>query len=331
VETALKAAFVWHARRRRGGAPASAEELAACMKNAQGEANRMKVLSFTGAFHGRSLGALSATRSRAIHKVDFPAFDWPVVEFPVNRFPYTEHAAANEAAESRALAEVEGVFRANPDRVAALIVEPIQGEGGDNHASPAFFRGLRALCTQYGVAFVADEVQTGVGATGRLWAHEAWGPEGAPDIVTFSKKMQLGGFYCRGEFLPDEPLRIFNTWLGDPIRGAQAEVILEVVERDRLLEYTAAAGARLLAGLEGLQAECPDVFTQARAAGTFAAIDGVDTRVRDRIAEAALTQGLEIGRSGIRSLRFRPALVFGPRHVDEALEHLRAAAKLHRG
>jgi hypothetical protein len=101
VENALKAALVWHASRRRGGATPSPADLADCMKNQQASANAMKVLSFSGAFHGRSLGALSATRSRAIHKLDFPAFDWPVVDFPSNLFPLSDHAAENAAAESR--------------------------------------------------------------------------------------------------------------------------------------------------------------------------------------------------------------------------------------
>jgi len=322
VENALKAAFVRLAARQRGGAPASAEELEACMRNQQARANGMKVISFTGAFHGRSLGSLSATRSKAIHKLDFPAFDWPVVAFPANRFPLAQHAPENAAAEARALSEVEALFREHPEQIAAVIVEPIQGEGGDRHASPEFFRGLRRLCTTYGATFIADEVQTGVGATGRMWAHEAWGPEGAPDLVTFSKKMQLGGFYLRKEWMPAEPLRIFNTWLGDPLRGAQAEVILEVIERDRLVEYTADVGAKLVLGLEALQARFPGILDQARGAGTFAAIDGADGPTRDRIAKEALLRGVEMGGSGDRSLRFRPALVFGARHVEELLGRL---------
>ncbi|GDX81996.1 hypothetical protein LBMAG42_38070 [Deltaproteobacteria bacterium] len=327
VENALKAAFVALATRQRGGAPASAEELAACMLNAQSRANAMKVISFTGGFHGRSLGSLSATRSKAIHKLDFPAFDWPVVGFPASRFPLAEHAAANAEAEAKALAEVEALFVAHPDVIAAIIVEPIQGEGGDRHASPAFFQGLRRLCTRYGAALIADEVQTGVGSTGRMWAHETWGAAGAPDIVTFSKKMQLGGFYCGPAYMPAEPLRIFNTWLGDPIRGAQAEVILEVIERDRLLEYTADVGARLIAGLEGLQRAFPDVLDQARGQGTYAAIDVATPAQRDRIVKAAQREGVELGGSGDRSLRFRPALVFGAHHTGELLERLERAVR----
>ncbi len=327
VENALKAAFVACAARQRGGAPPSPAELESCMDNAQERANGMKVISFTGGFHGRSLGALSATRSKAIHKLDFPAFDWPMVEFPANQFPLDQHAEANSEAELRALADVEAQFRRYPEQVAAVIVEPIQGEGGDRHASAAFFVRLRRLCTRYGAAFIADEVQTGVGSTGRMWAHEAWGPEGAPDLVTFSKKMQLGGYYGRPAYVAAEPLRLFNTWLGDPLRGAQAQVILEVIERDRLVESTAMVGERLVAGLASLCELHPGVLSQARGQGTFAAVDVVDVATRDRIVRAALALGVEMGGSGTRSLRFRPALVFAPRHVDELLERLATAIR----
>ena len=327
VENALKMAFVaLAARQRRGAAPTEAE-LDDCMRNRQGSANAMKVISFSGGFHGRSLGALSATRSKAMHKLDFPAFDWPVVTFPANRFPLSDFQRENAADEAASLAEVEACFIAHPDAVAALIVEPIQGEGGDRHASPEFFCALRRLCTANGAAFIADEVQTGVGGTGRMWAHEAWGPAGTPDIVTFSKKMQLGGFYCTREFVPDEPLRIFNTWLGDPLRGAQAEVILEVIERDRLLEHTANVGVRLVAGLTELQERVPDMLSQARGQGTFAAIDVVAASARDRVVKAAQRAGVEVGGSGQRSIRFRPSLIFGDRHVAELLERLEAAVR----
>ena len=327
VENALKAAFVALAARQRRGVPPSESELDDCMRNRQVRANAMKVISFSGGFHGRSLGALSATRSKAIHKLDFPAFEWPMAAFPANRFPLADFLKENAAAEAASLEEVEACFIANPNAVAALIVEPIQGEGGDRHASPNFFCELRRLCTAHGAAFIADEVQTGVGGTGRMWAHEAWGPAGAPDMVTFSKKMQLGGFYCTREFVPEESLRIFNTWLGDPLRGAQAEVILEVIERDRLLEHTANVGELLVAGLCELQARLPDMLSQARGQGTFAAIDVVAASARDRVVKAAQRSGVEVGGSGQRSLRFRPALIFGERHVAELLERLEAAVR----
>jgi 4-aminobutyrate aminotransferase/(S)-3-amino-2-methylpropionate transaminase len=319
VENAIKAAFIARANRTRGGAADDAER-AAAMLNHQTRANGMKVLSFEGAFHGRSLGALSATRSKVVHKLDFPAFDWPVLPFPANRFPLEDHAEENRALEADILARVEAVL-ATQD-VAALIIEPIQGEGGDRHASAAFFHGLRRLTLQYGTAFIVDEVQTGGGATGRFWAHEAWALPEPPDLVTFSKKMQIGGYYSREAFYPAEPYRIFNTWLGDPLRAAQLEVIVEVLERDGLLDVVQATGEHLRDGLRGLAARHPGQVEAVRGLGTFCAFDCKDTATRDRLLTAVRALGLEMGGSGDRSVRFRPALILGPRHVDEAIELL---------
>ncbi|MSP25959.1 MAG: aminotransferase class III-fold pyridoxal phosphate-dependent enzyme [Myxococcales bacterium] len=320
VENAIKAAFIRLAQRRRGAKPVSPDELAACMKNAQPDVEKFKVLSFEGGFHGRTLGALSLTRSKAIHKLDFPAFDWPTAPFPGNRFPLADHAEENARSEARSLEEVERVLRAHPDEVAAVIVEPIQGEGGDRHASSGFFRALRKLTKDHGAAFIADEVQTGGGVTGSWWAHESWDLDEPPDLVTFSKKLQLGGVYMREAFVPAEPYRLFSTFLGDPLRLAQLEVIVEVALRDRLLESTAITGAFLVRGLEELAARFPSVFSDARGRGTYAAIDVAQPAMLPRMLERFRAAGLEVGSSGTKSIRFRPALVFAPRHVAEALD-----------
>jgi hypothetical protein len=223
------------------------------------------------------------------------------------------------------------VFRREANTVAALIVEPIQGEGGDRHASAAFFRALRALCLKHDVLFVADEVQTAAGATGRFWAHEHWGLEVPPDLVTWSKKFQFGGVHARPEVMPAEPYRIFQTFLGDPFRLAQWDVMLEVIRRDRLVEHTASVGRSLVAGLERLCAG--GWFSNARGQGTFAAVDVPTGDALARILGVLRAQGVECGGSGTRTIRFRPALVFAQRHVDEVLEHLltaqRAAAQGH--
>lgn len=327
VENAIKAAFIRLARRRRGGAAASDAELAASMLNAQPGVNAFKIVSFEGGFHGRSLGALSLTRSKPIHKLDIPAFDWPMIPFPALRFPLADHAAENRAAEARSLEALEAVFAVHSEDVAAVIVEPIQGEGGDRHASASFFRELRRRTSERGVALILDEVQTGGGATGTLWAHEAFGLSEPPDIVTFSKKMQLGGYYCRDEFAPAEPFRIFNTFLGDPLRGAQLEVILEIIEKGRLLENVKATGAWLLTALEDLAIRYPALLSGARAQGTFAAIDAPDAATQARLLAALRARGLEVGGSGARSVRFRPALVLLPRHAAEAMSILEDAAK----
>ncbi len=320
VENAIKLAFVAYAERERGG-PVGPQELSDCMTNSQARANRMKVLSFEGGFHGRSLGALSLTRSKAIHKLDFPAFDWPVAPFPDTRWPLEDNLAHNAEQEQRSLRAVEVALQAG--NLAALIVEPIQGEGGDRHASPDFFRKLRALCARFGAFFIVDEVQTGGGGTGRFWAHEAWGLEEPPDLVTFSKKMLIGGVYMREALVPELPYRIFNTWLGDPLRGAQLEVVCEVIDRDGLLDQVQRVGRRLREGLAGL----PGPISQVRGAGTFCAFDLPDAASRDRLLDLVRQRGLEMGGSGSSSVRFRPALILGERHVDEALAILAAGLR----
>jgi 4-aminobutyrate aminotransferase/(S)-3-amino-2-methylpropionate transaminase len=325
VENAIKAAFIRYAGQRRNGAPPSAADLTACMENDQASANALKVVSFEGGFHGRTLGALSLTRSKAIHKVDFPAFAWPKVRFPEVRFPLEKHAAENRASEARSLEELEATLKKGD--IAAVIVEPIQGEGGDRHASAEFFSAIRRLTRTYGAAFIVDEVQTCGGSTGTFWAHEAWALADPPDIVTFSKKMQLGGYYSTDEYAAPEPYRIFNTFLGDPLRAAELEVIVEIIERDKLIDAVRSTGSLLLRELEAVSARHPGLLSGARGAGTFAAVDAKDPETQVRLLDALRQRGLEVGGSGTRSLRFRPALVFGPRHVGEAIGILEDACK----
>lgn len=321
LENAFKLAFIEFSRRRRGGGPGPAE-MSACLENAQTEANKLKILSFEGAFHGRSLGALSATRSKAIHKVDFPAFSWPVAPFPATRFPVADYAAENAAAEARSLEAVEAAFVRHLGEIAAVVVEPIQGEGGDRHASPAFFHALQRICKAHGALFIVDEVQTGGGGCGVWWQHSTWDLPEPPDILCFSKKMQIGGCYFRKDLMPAEPYRIFNTFLGDPLRAAQLAVVAEVVERDHLLENTRITGDFLLSGLQMLQNRFPGLLSQARGVGTWCAFDVCDVPKRDRLVHLARQKGLELGGTGVKSIRFRPALIFAPRHAAEALSIL---------
>jgi 4-aminobutyrate aminotransferase / (S)-3-amino-2-methylpropionate transaminase len=185
-ELAYKASFMWRRQRERGdyNAAATAEEEASAMDNKAPGSPPLSILSFRKAFHGRLFGSLSTTRSKPVHKLDVPAFDWPQASFPARRYPLEEHAAENKAEEERCLAEVDALLTGYHHLPAAVVVEPIQSEGGDNHASPDFFRGLRRITRERGVLLIVDEVQTGMGATGKFWAHEAWGLEDPPDIVS---------------------------------------------------------------------------------------------------------------------------------------------------
>jgi 4-aminobutyrate aminotransferase/(S)-3-amino-2-methylpropionate transaminase len=161
-ELAYKASFMLHRRRQRGeGAAWTDEEVRSAMENAAPGSPELAVLSFRDSFHGRGFGSLSTTRSKALHKLDIPAFRWPQAPFPRLRYPLEGNEEANEAEERRCLDELERLVETWHCPVAALIVEPIQSEGGDNHASAGFFQSLRDLTKQRGIVMIVDEVQTG--------------------------------------------------------------------------------------------------------------------------------------------------------------------------
>ncbi|PLB37994.1 4-aminobutyrate transaminase gatA [Aspergillus candidus] len=323
-ETAYKAAFMYYRQRQRGGPQTefTEEELQSTMRNQGPGSPQLSIMSFKSAFHGRLFGSLSTTRSKPIHKLDIPAFDWPQATFPTLKYPLEEHVQENAQEEKRCLEEVERLIQEFHNPVAAVVVEPIQSEGGDNHASPAFFRGLREITQRHQVLFIVDEVQTGVGATGKFWAHDHWNLPTPPDMVTFSKKAQAAGYYYGNPALrPNKPYRQFNTWMGDPARALIFRGIIEEIERLDLVKNTAATGDYLYAGLQRLAERYPEHLQNLRGQGqgTFIAWDSPR---RDEIIAKSKAEGINIGGSGQNAIRLRPMLVFQNHHADLLLERV---------
>ena len=328
-ETAYKAAFMWRRQKERGGPNVefTEEEMASAMNNKTPGASELSIMSFKTGFHGRLFGSLSTTRSKPIHKIDIPAFDWPQATFPQLKYPLDKHAAENAAAEKAALDEVEHLILNYHVPPCAVVVEPIQSEGGDNHASPAFFRGLREVTRKHDVLLIVDEVQTGVGATGRFWAHDHWDLPHPPDMVTFSKKAQTAGYYFGNpELRPNKPYRQFNTWMGDPARALLFRAIIDEVERLDLVKNTARVGNYLFERLEKLAQKYPGQFENLRGKGmgTFIAFDNPR---RDEFLTRAKKFGVNIGGSGQTAVRLRPMLIFQEKHADILLETLEKIAK----
>jgi len=328
-ELAYKAAFMWRRQQERGGAHVdfSDQEISSAMANQSPGAPQLSILSFKSAFHGRLFGSLSTTRSKPIHKLDIPAFDWPQAPFPALKYPLDQHAAENAAEEQRCLDETERLIKEWHAPPVAVVVEPIQSEGGDNHASPAFFRGLRALTKKHNVLFIVDEVQTGVGATGAFWAHDHWHLDTPPDMVTFSKKAQTAGYYFANRDLrPNKPYRQFNTWMGDPARALLFRAIIHEINRLDLVRNTAATGSYLYDGLARLAEQFPGEMRNLRGKGqgTFIAWDSPR---RDEVLRKAKRVGVNVGGSGDAAVRLRPMLVFQKKHADILLEKLAVVFK----
>lgn len=204
-EQAFKHIFIWYTRKRNEGRDFTPEELKTSLFNKPPGCPHLSILSFWGAFHGRTTSSLSVTRSKPIHRLGFPLFgEWPAATFPLYKYPLEENVRENKEIDRKCLAEVEELIEANQKKgwpVAGVILEPIQSEGGDNHASPEFIKELQKICKKNTIGLIMDEVQTGCGATGKMWCHEWFEMPSPPDCMTYSKKMLSGGYYFTQEML----------------------------------------------------------------------------------------------------------------------------------
>lgn len=312
VENALKAAMDWKVRR----------NFAKGIKEEKGH----QILHFREAFHGRSGYTVSMTNTADPRKYQyFAKFDWPRVSNPGLRFPVTDAEIARvQAAEAQTLAEVKAAFAANKDDIAAILIEPIQAEGGDNHFRKEFLVALKTLAHENDALIIWDEVQTGIGITGSMWAHQAIGVDA--DLVAFGKKMQVCGCMAGGR-IDEEPDNVFHmksrinsTWGGNLVDMVRCEKYLQIIDEEKMVENAATVGAHLLKGLQALQSRHADVLSNARGRGLMCAIDFPDGDVRAAVGNKAYELGMIILPCGTKSLRFRPPLDITAAEVDEALD-----------
>jgi L-lysine 6-transaminase len=309
VENACKTAMDWKVRKN-----------LAAGKGDKGN----KIIHFREAFHGRSGYTLSLTNTADPRKhIYFAKFDWPRITNPKLRFPVTRQVLQEViAAEQQAVSEIEQAVRDNRDDVAALIIEPIQGEGGDNHFRPEFFTNLRRLADEHDFMFIVDEVQTGLGGTGKMWAIEHMGVN--PDIIAFGKKTQVCGIIA-GERVDEVPENVFHvssrinsTWGGNLVDMVRSQRYLEIIEEECLVDNAARVGQILLDGVTQL-AEGSDLIDNPRGRGLMVAFDLPDALTRDIFRGLLLENGLLALKCGERSIRFRPMLDLPPAAAEEAL------------
>lgn len=305
VENALKVAFDWKTR----------------WNEAHGidSALGTQVLHLEHAFHGRTGYTMSLTNTDPNKVARFPKFDWPRIPSP-----YIRSGADMDALEADALAAARLAFEANPHDIACAIVEPIQGEGGDNHFRPQFLQKLRDLCHEYDALFVVDEVQTGAGMTGTAWAFQQLGV--VPDVVAFGKKVQVCGVMAGGRVdeIEDHVFavssRINSTWGGNLTDMVRSRRILEVVETEGLVARAGQLGEHLLNRLQNMASRFPMV-TEVRGRGLMCAFTMPDAATRDRVVDALRTQEhvLALGCGG-SAIRFRPALTISEADLDRGVD-----------
>jgi L-lysine 6-transaminase len=262
----------------------------------------------------------------------FTMFDWPRIPNPKVTFPMTEAVTQQvERAEAEAVAAMQKAFDERPHQICAIIIEPIQGEGGDNHFRPEFFRELRRLADENEAFLIFDEVQTGLGMTGRMWAHQNIGVQ--PDAFSFGKKTQVCGCVVgrRVEEVDDNvfavPSRINSTWGGNLTDMVRCQRYLEIIDEEKLVENAATVGAHLQKGLQDLVGRHEGHLSNARGMGLFCAFDTRSGEHRGKLLQACFERGLMAIGSGQATIRFRPALTATQQDIDEALQILDEAQK----
>ena len=297
------------------------EAVEGAIKLARYHTGRSGLIAFEGAFHGRTMGALSLTNSKVKQRAGFG----PLLPM-VHHAPYPRVRAWREGTGGDGSAELDmlrnGIFKRiiAPSDVAAIVVEPIQGEGGYFPAPAAFLRGLREICDEHGILLIADEIQSGMGRTGRWWAIQH--AEVEPDIVTSAKGiasgMPIGAFVARDSVWTWPPGAHGSTFAGNPVCAAAGLATMELIE-ESLLANAAAMGDRLHAGLERICADATGV-RDIRGIGLMIGVE-FDTNERaESVQKAAFERGLLVLEAGESTLRFSPPLIVDVAAVDMALE-----------
>ncbi|MBA3882413.1 MAG: L-lysine 6-transaminase [Chthoniobacterales bacterium] len=313
IENCLKAAMDWKVRKN--------------MAAGRGERGT-EILHFRHAFHGRSGYTMSLTNTDPRKTDLFAKFDWPRVSNPSIDFSLLDGERERDVIEREKKSEAE-IRRFIAERgvdIAAIILEPIQGEGGDNHFRGEWLQSLRRICDENEMLLIFDEVQCGLGTTGKTWCSQHFGV--LPDLMAFGKKVQVCGVMAGPRLDEVEenafrlPSRLNSTWGGNFTDMVRSKHYLRIIEEDSLVENARVMGERIISALSDIATECP-VMTAVRGRGLFIAFDLPDAATRDNLWKGLYDRGVLVLKSGERAIRFRPALDITAGAADEAMDLLR--------
>ncbi len=309
VENGLKTAFDWKVRKN--------------MMNGEKKELGSKIMHLKEAFHGRSGYTMSLTNTHDPKKTQyFPKFDWPRVTNPKLRFPLNEKVLQEvEEVEKKSLTEMETYFEKYKNDIAAFIMEPIQGEGGDNHFRKEYFKNVAKLVSENDSLFIVDEVQSGMGMTGKWWAHQHYDVK--PDILVFGKKSQVCGIMAgpKVDEVKDNVFhvssRINSTWGGNLVDMVRSKRIIEIIQEESLIKNAEKIGKILVDELIGLSEEFPKLVSNPRGKGLMDAFDLSSEKQRDEFFDRILAKGVLVLKAGELTIRLRPALILSEEDVKE--------------
>ena len=320
IENALKAAMDWKVQKN--------------FAKGYREEKGLQVLHFDQAFHGRTGYTISLTNTLPDKTKWFAQFDWPRVSNPKIKFPFTDDSYDDLLKrEALSIAQIKNAFEINKDDICAIIIEPIQSEGGDNHFREEFLEQLRTICDENDALLIYDEVQTGVGLTGKFWCHQHFGKKARPDIIAFGKKMQVCGILAGAKLDEIEtnvfnvPSRINSTWGGNLVDMVRSSKIMEIVEEDNLCDHAAAMGEHLQNQLLKISHQDERV-ANVRGRGLLTAFDFPTKELRNKFVEKGMEHGVMFLGCGSQTIRFRPALIIQKDHINEGLDVMEKVLKM---
>lgn len=312
VENALKVAFDWKVRKN--------------FKKGYKEEKGHQVIHFKQAFHGRSGYTMSLTNTDPNKVMYYPKFNWPRVDNPKITFPLNEENLKKVIElENESIRQIKDAIFQNKDDIASIILEPIQGEGGDNQFRKEFFEQLRQICDESEIMLILDEVQTGIALTGKWWSHQHFVQ---PDLIAFGKKTQVCGILSNGRVdevednVFQKPSRINSTWGGNMVDMKRFKKILEIIQEENLVKNCELMGIYLQAKLKELSEKHPEKVSNVRGLGLFCAFDCTDGEMRNAVTSKALENNLIILGCGEKSVRFRPPVNIAKEEINEGVEIL---------
>ncbi len=312
VENGLKVAFDWKVQKN-------------FLKGYKEEKGH-QVIHFKQAFHGRSGYTMSLTNTDPNKIKYFPKFNWPRITNPKIKFPIEDNLQEIIELENRAFEEINLAIKNNPDDIAVIIIEPVQGEGGDNFFRKEFFERLRKISDENEILLMFDEVQCGFGLTGKFWASDYYVK---PDIIAFGKKAQVCGIMVSDriddvhENCFHKSSRINSTWGANFTDMVRSKYIMEIIEEENLVENSRVQGEYLLRNLKNLQKDFPHLISNSRGLGLMCSFDLPNASLRNDFKEKCLKEKLIILGCGEKSIRFRPPLNVTKDEIDEGLQKIK--------
>jgi 4-aminobutyrate aminotransferase/(S)-3-amino-2-methylpropionate transaminase len=319
-ENAIKLAFLHHYYKLKGNDNITEKESKSVLENQGPGVPKFKIIGFEGGNHGNLLSVFSNFNNSSYN--NFPSYNWPVAPFPNLKYPYNENEVNNRKEEDRCIDQTEKLIKSN-ENVCAMIIEPLQIQGGFRYASSLFYNDLIDLCYKHNITFICDETQTSGWAGGRPFIHTNWNSEKPVHIVTFAGRMQASGLFMQRQFRAKHSGQIMSTWTGDILKLQMLRKLFYLVhEKDWIDTHSSQFMQSVRAEMNQSKRKFKFKVHNTRGIGKMFAFDVDHKLLRDEIVQLSIANGFKVNPQGSTTIGFTPSLLFAEFHFAQYVEFL---------